>query len=246
MHKTARTLHQWLMLFLGLQFAIWSVTGAYMVYMDIDFIHGDDLVTTPQSKVQPAQMNYSLQQLIQAYPHIDNISVDTLLGETVYRLTLADSEPTKKLVISANSGQVLTPLSESVAISVAQYFYTGKGDVAEVTLITDNPPFELSPRHLAAWRVNFNDFGAPSLYVSAQTGILVGKRHEFWRWFDWMFRFHIMDYSSGEDIDNMLLFWVALLASGGALTGMVLVYFRVLKGQFTGRKKSRLRRGGVA
>jgi uncharacterized iron-regulated membrane protein len=246
MHKTARTLHQWLMLFLGLQFAIWSVTGAYMVYMDIDFIHGDDLVTTPQSKVQPAQMNYSLQQLIQAYPHIDKISVDTLLGETVYRLTLADSESPKELVISANSGQVLSPLSELTAVSVAQYFYTGKGDVAEVTLITDNPPFELSPRHLPAWRVNFNDFGAPSLYVSAQTGILVGKRHEFWRWFDWMFRFHIMDYSSGEDIDNMLLFWVALLASGGALTGMVLVYFRVFKGQFTSRKKSRVQRVGVA
>jgi uncharacterized iron-regulated membrane protein len=246
MHKTARTLHQWLMLFLGLQFAIWSVTGAYMVYMDIDFIHGDALVTNPQVKVQPTQMNYSLQQLIQAYPHIDNISVDTLLGETVYRLTLADSESPKKLVISANSGQVLTPLSESTAVSVAQYFYTGKGEVAEVTLITDNPPFELSPRHLPAWRVNFDDFGAPSLYVSAHTGILVGKRHEFWRWFDWMFRFHIMDYSSGEDIDNTLLFWVALLASGGALTGMLLVYFRVFKGQFTRRKKSRVQRVGVA
>ncbi|GAA0792631.1 MULTISPECIES: PepSY domain-containing protein [Pseudomonadati] len=245
MHKTARKLHQWLMLFLGLQFAIWSVTGAYMVYMDIDFIHGDNLVTNPQTKVQPAQMHYSLQQLTRAYPNIDNISVDTLLGETVYRLTLADGESSTKLVISANSGEVLTPLSESAAISVARYFYTGKGEVTEVALITDNPPFELSPRHLPAWRVNFDDFGAPSLYVSAQTGILVGKRHEFWRWFDWMFRFHIMDYSSGEDIDNALLFWVALLASFGTLTGMVLVYFRVFKVQFTGRKKSRLRRGGV-
>ena len=246
MHKTARKLHQWLMLFLGLQFAIWSITGAYMVYMDIDFIHGDDLVTDPQAKVQPAQMHYSLQQLTHAYPKINNISVDTLLGETVYRLTLAESESPNKVVISAQSGQVLTPLSELTAVSIAQSFYTGNGEVAEVTLITDNPPFELNPRHLPAWRINFDDFGAPSLYVSAQTGILVGKRHEFWRWFDWMFRFHIMDYSSGEDIDNALLFWVALLASFGALTGMVLVYFRVFKGLFMRRKKSRALGVGVA
>ncbi|MFT6029889.1 MAG: hypothetical protein ACI8O8_001630, partial [Oleiphilaceae bacterium] len=29
------------MLFLGLQFLIWSISGAYMVIFDIDYIHGD-------------------------------------------------------------------------------------------------------------------------------------------------------------------------------------------------------------
>ena len=39
--KTSRKLHKWFMLFIGLQFVIWSVTGAYMVFFDIDYIHGD-------------------------------------------------------------------------------------------------------------------------------------------------------------------------------------------------------------
>jgi hypothetical protein len=41
MHKTAKILHQWLMLFLGIQFVIWSATGRYMLYFDIYYIQAD-------------------------------------------------------------------------------------------------------------------------------------------------------------------------------------------------------------
>ena len=46
--KVSRKFHKWLMLFIGLQFIIWSISGAYMVIFDIDYIHGDSLVVTHQ------------------------------------------------------------------------------------------------------------------------------------------------------------------------------------------------------
>ena len=118
-----------------------------------------------------------------------------------------------------------------MAIKSAKYLYTGSGEVASVEKITNNPPFELSRRvhnALPAWRVNFADFGNPSLYISATNGKLLAKRHEFWRIFDWMFRFHIMDYSDSE-IDNILLFWITLMSVLAAISGLVLTYFRVFK-----------------
>jgi hypothetical protein len=42
--KISRKSHKWLMLFVGVQFVIWSITGVYMVLFDIDYIHGDSLV----------------------------------------------------------------------------------------------------------------------------------------------------------------------------------------------------------
>jgi len=52
--KTSRKFHKWLMLFLGIQFLIWSISGAYMVIFDIDYIHGDSLVVNHQTWwVQP-------------------------------------------------------------------------------------------------------------------------------------------------------------------------------------------------
>lgn len=46
----ARTLHKWLGLLIGLQVVIWTLSGAYMVAVHIDIIHGDHLVRTPPER----------------------------------------------------------------------------------------------------------------------------------------------------------------------------------------------------
>ena len=223
--KTSRKFHKWLMLFLSIQFVIWSVTGAYMVIFDIDYIHGDSLVVNHQTKIDPSKMNFTLKQLLKRYPHAEQLSVAKFIERDVYLFKVEGSQ----LMVDASNGQLLSPLLEHDAVKVAQYYYSGSGDVKEVALIVDNPPFELSSKFLPAWRVNFDDIGSPSLYISAQSGALVTKRHEFWRLFDWMFRFHIMDYGDEEDIANDLLFWISLFGIMASLSGLMLVYYRVFK-----------------
>tara|TARA_R100000656_G_scaffold94217_1_gene68218 strand:- start:193 stop:333 length:141 start_codon:yes stop_codon:yes gene_type:complete len=39
-----RVWHRWLSLIVGLQLVVWSISGAYMVYFDLSFIHGNHLV----------------------------------------------------------------------------------------------------------------------------------------------------------------------------------------------------------
>lgn len=223
--KTSRKFHKWLMLFVGVQFVIWSVTGAYMVFFDIDYIHGDSLVINHQTKIAPDDINYSLKNLLDDYPQAEQISVGTFIDVNVYRFTLDG----KALLVDAADGGLLSPLDKKTAQNAARYYYSGDGQIQEAELLINNPPFELSPKHLPAWRVNFDNFGSPSIYVSAHSGQLVGKRHEFWRLFDWMFRFHIMDYGDAEEIDNILLFCITLIAIVACIFGLMLTYFRVFK-----------------
>ncbi|MFQ3198985.1 MAG: Cu(I)/Ag(I) efflux system membrane protein CusA/SilA [Paraglaciecola sp.] len=223
--KTSRKFHKWLMLFVGLQFVIWSVTGAYMVFFDIDYIHGDSLVINHQTKITPNDIGFSLKALHNKYPQAQNMSVGTFINANVYRFTVNG----KGFLVAAADGRLLSPLNKSTAQAAAKHYYSGDGMIQEVELLIDNPPFELSPRHLPAWRVNFDNFGSPSIYISADSGKLVGKRHEFWRLFDWMFRFHIMDYGEAEEIDNILLFCITLIALFGCIFGLILTYFRVFK-----------------
>ncbi|GAC16870.1 PepSY domain-containing protein [Aliiglaciecola lipolytica] len=225
MLKTSRKYHKWLMLFLGVQFVIWSITGAYMVFFDIDYIHGDSLVTNHQTKISPDEIQYSLKDLLNDYPHAEQISMGTFIEENVYRFVIEDMS----YLLSATNGQLLSPLNQEMAAAAAKLYYSGDGQIQDLELIIENPPFELSTRSLPAWRVNFDNFGSPSIYVSAQTGQLVGKRHEFWRLFDWMFRFHIMDYGDAEEIDNLLLFWTTIFSIIACILGLVLTYFRVFK-----------------
>ncbi|AZG75038.1 PepSY domain-containing protein [Shewanella livingstonensis] len=229
MHKTARIIHKWLMLLLGLQFVVWSVTGAYMVFVHIDYIHGDSLITDPEIKIKPNKLQYTLAQLLQTYPNAEHISVGKLMDQEVYRFTIPAQAATQHIMLSAQTGDRLAPLNQTMAMALAQYYYAGTEPIAEISLLTDNPPFELSARHLPAWRINFEHFAAPSIYISANSGLVVGKRHTFWRLFDWMFRFHVMDYGDAEEVDNQLLFWVAFLAVLATISGLVLTYFRVFR-----------------
>jgi len=223
--KVSRKFHKWLMLFIGIQFVIWSISGAYMVMFDIDYIHGDSLVKNPQTTILPSNLEFSLQNLLREYPKAENIEVGKLIDEDVYRFSLAK----EKYLVSANSGQLLSPISQEQARELAKHYYADGDPIVDIILITDNPPFELSPRALPAWRVNFDAFGSPSLYISAQNGMLMGKRHEFWRTFDLMWRLHIMDYEDGDEIDNLLLFWITIMGLAAALSGLILTYFRVFK-----------------
>lgn len=221
--KAARKTHKWLMLFLGIQFVIWSVTGAYMVFFNIDYIHGDSLIKNQQVKLVDSQINFSIKALLKQYPQAKNIQLESFIHQAVYRFKVGKDN----YLVSAISGELLSPISKPDAVALAQFEYTGSGVISHIELITENPPFELRASVLPAWRINFDDFGAPTLYVSATSGKIVGKRHEFWRLFDWIFRFHVMDYQDSE-VDNTLLFWFSLLGIFAGLSGLILLYFRLL------------------
>lgn len=91
-------------------------------------------------------------------------------------------------------------------------------------LIDKHAPFELSPRHLPSWQINFEHWSEPAIYVHQLTGEVVTKRHNFWRFFDWMWRLHIMDYDDGENINNPLLTSFALFTLIATLLGSILSY----------------------
>jgi uncharacterized iron-regulated membrane protein len=220
----SRKLHKWLMLFIGFQFVIWTISGAYMVIFDIDYIHGDSLVLNHQTKLNANALDYSIVQLYQDYPQAKHIELATWVDKEVYRFEANDQQ----FLISAKSGKLLSPLTKEQAIKTAKHAYAGQGEIKSAQLLTEQAPFELNPRFLPAWRINFNDSGNTSFYISAESGKLVTKRHQYWRMFDWMFSFHVMDYVN-EEVDNQLLFWFTLLGLLAACAGAILTYYSFFK-----------------
>jgi len=219
------------MLFVGVQFVIWSISGAYMVILDIDYIHGDSLVVKKPVSLKSDSINYALTQLYIDYPQAENIELTTLLGKIVYRFStnqILDSGTDKvEYLLSADNGELLSPVTEAYAVKIAKSQYENAHvAIRQVRLITENPPFELSARHLPVWRIDFDDFASPSFYISVQTGKLVTKRHSFWRLFDWMFSFHVMDFIE-EDASNKLLLVFACLSLLASIFGIILTYFRL-------------------
>ncbi len=224
--KLSRKFHKWLMLFVGVQMLIWAATGTYMVVMNIDYIHGDTLILAKNkaNEINGSQIKFSLIELKQQFPLAKNIQLKMLQKQAVYQFV----DDKNKRLVSAETGAALAAINKEQAKSIALNRYTGSGDIVGTTLLTQTNG-EISPRILPAWRIEFDDMAAPRLYISAQTGELVTKRHSFWVLFDWMFRFHIMDYSDDEDATNILLLVIAIISLLACLTGIVLTYVSFIK-----------------
>lgn len=227
MLSRVRKYHKWLMAFVGIQFLFWSITGVYMVTMDIHYIHGETLAKSEEAKIDLASVDYSIAKLAADYPQASQVSLTQSMGRPLYSFINGEQG---KVAIDAKTGAVQALVDEIKAKEIAQYYYALDHEIDNIRLIKSakNMPAELSPRHLPVWRVTFDQFATPTFYISQQTGALVAKRHDFWRLFDWMWRFHIMDYDDGENVSNWFLFLVATLGLMGAITGAVLTYYRVL------------------
>ena len=216
----ARRLHKWVALLVGLQLLIWTVTGLYMVTVDLDFIHGDHLV-----KAQP-------RRAIPALRLADPLAVARqVAGAKDVRLYWRKDRPSYAVSTEAEiksfdavSGAALLAPTAADIRRAAQERFTGSADIASAVLLAE-PPFEVRGRKGPLWRVQFQGWNKPTFYLSAQTGELLSQRHELWRTFDFFFGLHVMDYWTRENVNNPLLRVVSWIAAIMALSGAWLLLY---------------------
>ncbi|MBY6019411.1 hypothetical protein [Ferrimonas balearica] len=218
-----RRWHRLLMWVIGLQMVIWAISGSYFALMNIHFIHGDHLVAPPSRPLSAESYRVTFSELRARYPDATGFSLTRIADQPVIQMTIQGQQR----LLDPQSGAPLPPVSESLARRIGQQAYLGSGSLSAATLLTDTAPSELSPRHLPAWRLDYDDLGQTSLYISQLSGELVTKRHRYWRWFDRLWYLHILDYDDGEDLNNLLLRTAAWLALAGTLSGALLLWFRL-------------------
>lgn len=75
------------------------------------------------------------------------------------------------------------------------------------------------------WAVHYDEPGETTLYFSPHSGDLVARRHELWRWFDFLWMFHIMDYEERENVNNTLLRTASITGLLFTLGGAWLLFY---------------------
>lgn len=219
----SRTLHKWLGLLLGTLLVVWTISGFYMVVVDLDFIHGDPLVRNLRAPVDPAGAKLSFAEVVDRYGDVTGVSLRALPGVSnpVYEVTTGS----QKRLVDALSGEQLSPLPDAAIKELARQYYAGDGKLAAIALIERDAPLEIQTRPLPLWRVDFDDWLQTSLYVHPDTGALVTRRHRFWRWFDFLWMFHILDFDTRTDMNNGLLRVATAAGLLVVLSGGWLLYF---------------------
>ena len=228
----ARKLHKWIALIIGVQVLFWMVSGAYMATVHIDFIHGDSLVKNVNRPLDDnLPLLYSVSAVLEQFPDAIQVDLVSRLDEPHYIVTHESSTA----LLNATSGEKVSPVGKDTAIELAEFYYAGEGVVGDANLLTDEStkPSEIQTRPLPLWQVTFDDTITTTFYISPTTGELVTRRHSFWRLYDFLWMFHIMDYENRSDINNNLLRVAAIFGFAFALSGGWLLFYALKRSKMS-------------
>lgn len=218
----ARRLHKWLALIVGVQIAIWTLSGLYMTAIHIDIIHGDRFIRVDAAAPLPAALLADPLAAAARVPGAEGVKLARLLGRPVY---VVSSEEGAAL-LDARTGERLPRLTQDQVRQVAEQRFAGDEKLEKLELI-ETLPFEVRGRKPPLWRAEFGGWNKPTLYISPETGELLTRRHELWRVFDFLWMLHIMDYEEREDVNTRLLQAASVSALLMMLAGAWLLFYNL-------------------
>ncbi len=212
--KKIRKTHRYLGLFLGIQFLFWTISGLYFSWTDIDEIHGDqfkNLAYQPkpfETLISPSQLNTKV--------GISTIELRDINAKPYYWIN-------NKHLYSALDGTLKNEITSEEAVYVAKNYMQADLEVSNIEKIeTVDVQHEYREKLLPAYVISYNHDEALKAYVSIKDGKFQTVRHRAWRWFDFLWMTHTMDYEGRDNFNTLVLRAFSLLGLITVLSGFVL------------------------
>lgn len=212
--KWIRKSHRYLGIFLGLQFLMWTVSGIYFSWTDIDEIHGDHFKN--MNYKPPAFENLISPSKLQSEAGIRSIEIRDIDNVPFYWVN-------KGRLYNALNGSPKAGISEAEALYIADNYMNDALEVADIALIENvGEHHEYREKLLPAYVIAYENDENVKAYVSAIDGKFQTVRHRDWRIFDFLWMTHTMDYEGRDDFNTTVLRAFSLLGLITVLSGFLL------------------------
>lgn len=220
MLQTFRWFHKWVGLLMGVQFALWALSGAAMALIDHHNVSGQHMRRVVPPPVLPADVQIlSLAEIRERLGGIPGgLRLRPLVDRFVYEVQTAKG---LRLLSATDGGSVV--IDAALAREIARQDYAGTAAIAAVERLAETN-METRKHQGPVWRVDFADEENTSLYVSAETGRVLERRNDSWRLWDIAWMLHIMDYADRESFNHPLIILAAVAALWLSVSGLFLVY----------------------
>ena len=210
-----RNIHKYLSFLISIQLLLWTVSGIYFAFNKIENVRGEQYREEPNFNVDFSKLNFQIDGA-QNIRVIDRMDEEILVVDGIYGREYLNFEGKNVEQLKVEEAKTLSAKQTSLIPE-------------SVELITENTiGSEYRGRALPIYRVtSVNEAGQSiNVYLNVYTGEVEAVRSNQWRIWDLMWGFHIMDWETREDIDNLLLKIFSILALISSITG-VLLFFRI-------------------
>ncbi len=158
---------------------------------------------------------------------IQNLSLRTLGQRHVLEVK---TEAGVRLFDASSGLPVLIDLYAAAALASGAH-PTGAA-VKQVTALTE-VGLAVRNHELPIWRVDFRDEPNSSYYVSGTTGAILERRNDTWRWWDFFWMLHNMDYADRTSFNHPLIITVGFAMAWLAVTGFWLLFRTMWRHDFS-------------
>ena len=199
--------------FLGIQFLFWTISGLYFSWTDLDEIHGDHF------KKEKEQVSFTNLININDLEFKDPIK-SFELREIAYLpyYFINDS-----ILFNAYNGNLKDSISLEEAIKISNKNILDKYKISSVDKIYEvGNHHEYRGKPLPAFVISYEGAEKLKSYVSIIDGKFQTVRHRDWRWFDFLWMTHTMDYETRDDFNNKLIRAFSLLGLITVMSGFLL------------------------
>lgn len=224
--RGVQSLHRWLGLALGAQLVIWTMSGVVMSLLPIKHVRGETMIAYDVQAELKVQNYFPPAGVLAEVDGAREATLKSWLGREVYLVRGVSGDA----LFDADTGERISPVSEQDARRAAVLDFAGDDPIAGIALL-NHAPREAGGKG-PIWRVEFSDKDETRLYVSASTGEIVARRNRIWRFYDFFWMLHIMDYKERDNFNNPLVRTFAVTGLMFALSGLALVFFRIRSGRY--------------
>lgn len=196
--KFTRNLHRYLSIFVSIQLLLWTISGIYFAYNKIELVRGEQ---------------YRLPKNVE-YRIFDRLGISII--ETI--------EYGEKSYKTYPDGNLIKPLTKEEAIKITSQKTTL--NPLEVSLVTELYPGAEYRGSLPVYKVKTDTKDDINVYVGYMTGDIGSIRSDSWRIWDLMWSLHIMDYRERDNINNILLQILSILALVTSISGVTLFFVK--------------------
>lgn len=226
-----RKIHKWLGLLLGLQFLLWVTGGVVMSWLPIEQVRGTYWLPADDNEILLSEYSFPVNKL--PVSSAESVELAVRLGTPVYLVRRGQS----RQIYDAKTGQLLPSVAAEEAARYARSRHRLHPKVVS-TVPIEVPEGEVRGRIGPLWQVTLADPWNMRVYIDAVTGEVVARRNDLWRFYDFFWMLHIMDYGAREDFNNNLLRSGAALGWFFALSGIWLLFYSFRRSDFRIKRKT--------
>ena len=213
-----RKIHKWVGLVIGLQFVIWAISGTAMALLPMEEVAGGEMADQPAPALPSGASAWPNVQKELGNEPVSKLSLRALPQGQAIEVTTSQGV----WLFDAHDGQPILIDSEAAKAIASAAHPSG----AAVTMVAPLKELNLPVREheLPIWQIDFRDEANSSYYVSGKTGQILERRNDSWRWWDFFWMLHNMDYAKRTSFNHPMIITVGFAMTWLAVTGFWLLF----------------------